>query len=242
MPSELSTALLAQASTDQSVTDALGALQNVLQYVGTVAFGISGALVAGQKRMDFVGVVVLGIIVAVGGGTIRDLILPDTTVFWVDDPTFIVVGALAAGLTIPMFKVGALKKIQDASLDDLFDAAGMALFVITGTNVALSAGADNFSAALIGVISGVGGGMLRDVLANQIPGVLKSGHLYATAAFAGALLYVLLLELNMSPVVALWVPAISIFAIRMLSLHYGWGLPKFDARKQSPASSKEIDP
>ena len=108
----------------------------------------------------------------------------------------------------------------------------MALFVITGTNVALSAGANDFSAAIIGTISGVGGGMIRDVLANQIPGVLKSGHLYATAAFAGALLYVLILSFSVSPVIALWIPALTIFGLRMLSLHYGWGLPKFDARDQ----------
>jgi uncharacterized membrane protein YeiH len=223
---------LGQGSTEQTVSDALGTLQTVLQYVGTVAFGISGALVAGRKRMDLAGVVVLGIIVAVGGGTIRDLVLPNTTVFWVDDPTFVAVGAVAAGLTIPLFKIGAVDKLQDHQLVDYFDAAGMALFVITGTNVALSAGADDFSAAIIGVISGVGGGIIRDVLANQIPGVLKSGHLYATAAFIGALLYVLLLELSVSPAVALWFPALAIFSIRMLSLRYGWGLPKFDARDQ----------
>ena len=67
--------------------------------------------------------------------------------------------------------------------------------------------------------------MIRDVLANQIPGVLKSGHLYATAAFAGALLYVLLLSLSVSPAIALWIPALTIFGLRMLSLHFGWGIP-----------------
>lgn len=222
-------AFLAQSSNDQTVTEALGALQTVLQYVGTIAFGISGALVAGQKRMDLAGVVVLGCIVAVGGGTTRDLLLGNVPVFWVNDSTYVLVGAAAAALTVPLFKTGTVQTLQHFNLVDVFDAAGMALFVITGTNVALSAGADDFSAAIIGVISGVGGGIIRDVLAGQIPGVLKSGHLYATAAFAGALLYVLLLELSIAPVVALWVPVITIFSLRMLSLHYGWGIPKFDA-------------
>ena len=220
---------LGQASTDQTVTEALGALQTILQYVGTVAFGISGALVAGQKKMDLVGVVALGCIVAVGGGTTRDLLLGLDPVFWVNDATYILVGAAAAALTVPLFKTGAVQALQQYNLVQFFDAAGMALFVITGTNVALSAGAGDFSAAIIGVIAGVGGGIIRDVLAGQIPGVLKSGHLYATAAFAGALLYVLLLQLSISPTVALWLPAFAIFAIRMLSLHYGWGIPKFDA-------------
>lgn len=221
--------LLGQASADPTVTEALGALQNILQYVGTVAFGISGALVAGQKRMDLAGVVVLGSIVAVGGGTIRDLLLGEVPVFWVDDATYVLVGAAAAAFTVPLFRTGVVQALQQYRLVDFFDAAGMALFVITGTNVALSAGAGDLSAAIIGVMSGVGGGIIRDMLAGQIPAVLKSGQFYATAAFAGALVYVLLLQLSLSPAAALWVPAVAIFLIRMLSLHYGWGIPKFDA-------------
>lgn len=223
--------IFAQAA--QTVSDALGGFQTLLEYLGTIAFGISGALVAGQKRMDWVGVLVLGGIVAVGGGTLRDLFLANGSVFWVDDPSYVVVGIVAAALTIPLFKTGTLQTLEHYNFVDISDAAGMALFVITGTNVALSAGADPFSAAIIGVISGVGGGMIRDVLANQIPSVLKSGYLYATAAMAGALLYVLLLELSLSPIVALWVPALAIFGIRMGSLAYGWGLPKFDTSKPS---------
>ena len=161
----------------------------------------------------------------------RDLFL-ELPLFWMDDPEFVLVGAVAAALTIPLFQIGAVQALQSYRLVDSFDAAGMALFVITGTNVALSAGANDFSAAIIGTISGVGGGMIRDVLANQIPGVLKSGHLYASAAFAGALMYVLILSLSVSPAIALWLPALTIFGLRMLSLHYGWGLPKFDAREQ----------
>lgn len=228
----LADVVIAQGSTEQTVTEALGVLQTVLEYIGTIAFGISGALVAGRKRMDFVGVLILGSIVAVGGGTLRDLFLGNVPVFWVADPEFVVVGAVAAALTIPLFHMGAVQALQNYRLVDSFDAAGMALFVITGTNVALSAGANDFSAAIIGTISGVGGGMIRDVLANQIPGVLKSGHLYAAAAFAGALLYVLILSLSVSPALALWIPALTIFGLRMLSLHYGWGIPKFDARDQ----------
>ena len=227
----LADVVLAQGSTDPTVTEALGALQNILEYIGTIAFGISGALVAGRKRMDFVGVLILGSIVAVGGGTMRDLFL-ELPLFWMDDPEFVLVGAMAAALTIPLFHLGAVQALQSHRLVDSFDAAGMALFVITGTNVALSAGANDFSAAIIGTISGVGGGMIRDVLANQIPGVLKSGHLYASAAFAGALMYVLILSLSVSPAIALWLPALTIFGLRMLSLHYGWGIPKFDASNQ----------
>lgn len=221
--------LLAQTSTSQTITEALGALQTILEYVGTVAFAISGALVAGKKRMDLAGVIVLGTIVAIGGGTTRDLLLGRTPVFWVNDATFVLVGATAAALTIPLFRTGWVQALQQYRLVDLFDAAGMALFVITGTNVALSTNAGAVSAAIIGTIAGVGGGIIRDVLAGQIPGVLTSGQFYATAAFAGALLYVLLLELSLPPAAVLWAPAAAIFLIRMLSLRYGWNIPMFDA-------------
>jgi uncharacterized membrane protein YeiH len=219
---------LAQGSTDQTVSQALGALQNILEYAGTIAFGISGALVAGRKRMDIAGVIVLGAIVAVGGGTMRDLLLGQLPVFWVNDPTFVIVGILAALATIPLFKTGALQALQNYNLVDLSDAAGLSLFVVTGTSVALSAGAGNLSAAIIGTIAGVGGGVIRDVLANQVPTVLRSGHLYATAAFAGAVLYVLLLDLSISPLIAVWFPVLTIFGLRVMSLRYGWGVPKVD--------------
>lgn len=223
--------IVAQATQDPTVSDALGGLQTVLQYAGTVAFGISGALVAGQKRMDLAGVVVLGSIVAVGGGTIRDLLL-NLEVFWVNDATYVLVGAAAALLTVPMVNTRTAQALQRYRLVDLFDAAGMAIFVITGTTIALSSGAGWLSAAIIGVISGVGGGMLRDILAMQVPGVLKNGRLYATAALAGALLYVALLQIPVAPTLALWLPALAIFSVRMLSLHFGWGLPHFDTTRK----------
>jgi uncharacterized membrane protein YeiH len=220
---------LAQGTTtEQSVADALGVFQTIFEYAGTVAFAISGALVAGQKRMDVAGVVVLGAIVAVGGGTTRDLLLGQVPVFWVNDPTFVVVGVLAALATIPLAKTGTLRTMQKYNLVDVSDAAGLSLFVITGTNVALAAGAADLPAAIVGVISGVGGGIIRDVLANEVPGVLRSGHLYATAAFAGSVLYVLLLEAAVAPLVAVWAPILTIFGLRMLSLRYGWGVPKID--------------
>ncbi len=224
--------VLAQSSVEQTVSDALGAAQPIMEYVGTIAFGISGALVAGKKRMDIAGVLVLGVMVAVGGGTIRDLVLGDVPVFWVTDPTFIIVGALAALATIPLFKSGILDVWQEYDVVDISDALGLSLFVVTGTNVALAAGAADFPAALVGVISGVGGGIIRDILANKVPSVLTNGTLYATAAFAGALLYVLLLQLPVNPLVTFWIPVLVIFGLRMMSLRYGWGVPKVDLTQE----------
>lgn len=195
---------------------------------GTVAFGISGALAAGRKRMDFVGVVVLGSIVAVGGGTTRDLILGDAPVFWIGNPTFLLVGAIAALAVIPLSATRALNVLEEYRLLQLFDAAGMALFVVTGTNVALAAGADAIAAAVVGVISGVGGGIIRDVLANQTPSILTGGQFYASAALVGSLLYVLFLEWGASRLLVFWVPIVVIFGLRAGSLFYGWGFATFD--------------
>ena len=123
--------LIAQAATTNDTTStAADLLQTVMEYAGVVAFAISGALVAGRKRMDIVGVVMLGSIVAVGGGTIRDVLVGELPVFWVDDPTFIVVGAVTALATIPLARSGTLAVMQHYNLVRLSDSAGMALFVI----------------------------------------------------------------------------------------------------------------
>lgn len=167
--------LFAQAPPEQTVSEALGVVQTILDYAGTVAFALSGALVAARKRMDLVGLVVLASVVAVGGGTIRDLVL-NLEVAWVADPSFILVAAVTALVAIPLFRTGGFEHLDKHDLVGLSDAAGMAVFVISGTSIALSAGASDLTAAIIGVITGVGGGMIRDVLAAQIPDVLKSGQ------------------------------------------------------------------
>ena len=220
-----------QVVDEQSVESVLGVVQTILEYAGTVAFAISGAVLAGRKHMDYAGVVMLGVIVAVGGGTLRDLLVQQP-VSWVGSPGFVVVAAITAILTIPLTRTGTVAKLAKYNLVTTFDAAGMAIFVVTGTNVALSTGAAPFPAALIGMIAGVGGGIIRDVLANEIPDVLSGGLFYATAALAGALLYIALLELPISPLVTLWIPVIAIFALRMLSVIYSWGLPTFKVSKK----------
>ena len=218
--------LLAQAATnDQTVTTAADIVQTVMEYAGVIAFAISGALVGGRKRMDIVGVVMLGSIVAVGGGTIRDVLVGDLPVFWVGNPTFVLVGALAAAAVFPLARSGALAVMRHYNLVQLSDAAGMALFVVTGTNVALAAGASNPAAIIVGVISGVGGGIIRDVLANQVPQVFTHGHYRASGAFAGAILYVFLLGTSVSDVVAAALAVALIFGVRLLSIFYQWDVP-----------------
>ena len=202
-------------------------LQTVLEYAGTIAFAISGALVAARKRMDLVGVVVLGVIVAVGGGTTRDLLLGQVPVFWVDDPTFVVVAAVTSLVTIPLVNTGTMAAIQRFRVVAISDAAGMALFVVTGTTVALEVGADWIAAPIVGVIAGVGGGIIRDALAGEIPDVLKNGQFYASAALVGALLYEGMLQVGVNSLFAVWVAVACIFLIRAVSVWLGWGVPVF---------------
>lgn len=184
--------VLAQiGGTAESIEDALGAAETVIELAGTVAFAISAALLAGHRRMNFVGVVVFGVLVAVGGGTVRDMLLGDLPVYWVDDPTPLLVAAAAAALT----------------------------------NIALDSGAGAASAVVVGVISGIGGGIIRDSIADRIPAVLASGHFYASAAVTGSALSIALLETSLRPVFASSIAVLWIFAVRVLSIHYGWGYP-----------------
>jgi uncharacterized membrane protein YeiH len=139
----------------------------------------------------------------------------------------VVVGAGTALATVLLRRGGLIEVIQRHHLVQIFDAAGLALFVVTGTNVALAAGASSTAAAIIGVISGVAGGVMRDVLAGEIPDVLTGGELYATAALVGAVLYLLLLELSVSPLAVFWIPVVAIFIIRLLAVRYQVALPSF---------------
>ncbi|MEO1055491.1 MAG: TRIC cation channel family protein [Actinomycetota bacterium] len=212
--------------TSDLITGVLGTVQSILEHLGVVAFAISGALVACRKRMDLVGVVVLGVIVAVGGGTIRDLVV-QRTVFWVDDPTFLAMSALAAICSVPALSVASRQMRQGYWLVQSFDAIGLALFVVTGTNIALESGASAVAAAVIGIVSGMGGGVIRDVLANEVPQALIGGRFYTTAALVGSSVYIVLLEMNADAVVVLWIPILIVLALRFVSLRYRIGVPTF---------------
>lgn len=164
------------------ISGVLATVQPILEYAGTIAFVVSGAVLA---RANAWTVVVLGCIVAVGGGTTRDVLLQQP-VFWVTRPTFVMVAAVVAVATLPLHREGIIQWGTRYNLVSISAAAGMALFVITGTNVALPAEASPVAAALVRVIAGVGGGIIRYVLAMQIPDVLRNGQFYASAAFIGA--------------------------------------------------------
>ena len=220
--------VLAQSDASrQTIEAALGAVQTIVEYAGTVAFAVSAALLAGRRKMNIVGVMVFGVIVAIGGGSIRDMLLGRLPVYWVDDPTLLVVAAVAAMLTIPLFKIGTISVMARYDVMRVADSAGLALFAVAGTNIALDSGAGAISAVVIGVISGVGGGIIRDNLADRIPLVLSSGRLYASVVVVGCALQVALLELLSSRIVASAIAVGLIVVVRLLAIHFGWGAPTF---------------
>ncbi|MFW2512507.1 trimeric intracellular cation channel family protein [Demequina sp. SO4-13] len=222
------------------IDSALQTLQTVLEYVGTVAFAISGAVAAGRKRMDLVGAVVLASMVAVGGGTVRDVLL-DAPVFWMESPSFLLVGA-GTGLAVallarwhPPDRLGRYRIVQ------ISDALGLAVFVAVGTGIAIDAGASAVTAAVMGILTGVGGGIIRDMLANDVPDVLRNGQFYATAALAGATIYATLIALDVPRTAVIWVPIAVVLAIRLASLKFGWGVPTIGG-KPVDLSAHDDDP
>jgi uncharacterized membrane protein YeiH len=206
------------------VDSALGTLRTFLEYLGVVAFAVSGAVAAGKKRMDLIGAVVLACVVAVGGGTLRDLLL-DIPVFWLANPAFLVVAAVVALAVAIYARWHPPDKLGRARIVQVSDAAGLAVFVVVGTGIALDAGASYLVAGLMGIVTGVGGGIVRDILANEVPEVFRNGYFYATAALAGAASYAGLLALGAPRPVVFWVPIVVVLGVRLGSLKFGWGLP-----------------
>jgi uncharacterized membrane protein YeiH len=156
-----------------------------LDLFGVAVFAVTGSLAAGRKQFDLLGVVVLAILTALGGGTIRDLLLGSTPVFWIKDVTYIVV---SAGTGVSVFALSRLRTLEIASIR-IPDAFGLAVFTVIGAKVAMGHDVPWIIAVIMGMITGVAGGMLRDVLSGEIPLILAK-EVYATASMCGALLYV----------------------------------------------------
>lgn len=151
-------------------------------------FAISGALAAGRKSLDWLGVAVVAVVTAIGGGTVRDLLLDRRPIFWIADPEYLLVCLAATGLTLLYvhLRIPAFRALFVA------DALGLAFFTVGGVQIAEQSGVSGLLALLMGVITGVVGGVARDVLLAEIPMILRRGQLYASAAIVGAALYLLL--------------------------------------------------
>ncbi|WEG09268.1 TRIC cation channel family protein [Microbacterium horticulturae] len=191
-----------------------------LDLLGTFFFAISGSLLAAQRGFDIVASLLLGSLTGLGGGVIRDVIIGAPPAAFAE-PIHFVAPALAAVLVF--FLSGLVQRFSRTLL--VFDAGGLAVFCTTGTVTALSAGMNPVAAILLGVTTGVGGGLLRDVVANRDPQLFNPRDLYAVPAFLGAVLIAGLWYLGWYGPVALYAVAVVVFVFRVLSLKFGWRIP-----------------
>ncbi|EGQ8605433.1 trimeric intracellular cation channel family protein [Vibrio parahaemolyticus] len=195
----------------------------MIDLFGTAIFAVSGVLLAGRLKMDPFGVIVLGSVTAIGGGTIRDMALGATPVFWIADTTYLWVIFITCLLT--MILVRRPKRLAWWVLP-VCDAIGLAVFVGIGVEKALAYNASGMVAVIMGVITGCGGGIIRDVLAREVPMVLRS-EVYATACIIGGIFHTMAVSMGYDHSTALLAGVISTLVIRLGAIRWHLSLPTF---------------
>ncbi len=189
---------------------------------GVAVFAISGALMAGRKSMDLFGVLVIAIITALGGGTLRDLILDRHPVSWISDDRYILVASLAALATV--LRVRFSKPLHERALL-LADAFGLAVFTVIGTEIAMQHDVPLSTAVIMGVMTGVAGGVMRDVICNEIPLIFQK-EIYAVACIAGSLVLILLRDSGLAPALVTGLAMLVVFFIRLAAIRWHLSLPR----------------
>lgn len=193
----------------------------VIDAVGVFACALSGLLQARRREMDLVGLFVVALVTAFGGGTLRDLMLDRTPLFWIQHDAY----AMAIlGLSLAFALVPGAGRVPSRVLL-VADALGLGSFSIAGAGYALEAGTSLFIAALMGVITGTFGGVLRDILCSEIPSLFRKSPLYATCAFFGCFAYFGLRQMPLPTEVAVWLAILGIAGFRLAAVHWRWTLP-----------------
>ncbi|WP_037311166.1 trimeric intracellular cation channel family protein [Ruegeria halocynthiae] len=198
----------------------------LLDYASVLVFALTGALVASRAQLDLVGFAFIACLTAVGGGTLRDLLLDRHPVFWVGQPGYILIGA---GAAILVFFTAHLVESRYNWLVWL-DSFALSIAVAAGTGAALSLGQSGTIVVLMGVTTGCLGGLMRDVVCNEVPLVLKQGELYVSCALAGAVTAVATNRLGLDELTTLAICALTCWALRAGSLLFGWKLPVYKSR------------
>ena len=197
-----------------------------LDYASVLIFALTGALVASRGQLDPVGFIFFATLTGIGGGTLRDLVLGRDPVFWVGSPGILL---LTAGAAITVFFTAHLLESRYRAILWL-DACALAVAVPAGVGVALEMGVNPVVTVLMGVMTGTFGGLMRDVVSNEVPLILKQGELYIPAAFGGAVAAVLLMARGCGRGWALIACAVVVMALRAGSMTCGWKLPVYKAR------------
>lgn len=195
----------------------------ILNLLGVAVFAASGVLAAGRKRLDLLGVLVIALVTAIGGGTLRDVLLDSHPIFWIEETENLAVIGIASAITL--LYVRHRDPPERALL--VADALGLAVFAISGAQLSVAVGITGVTAVIMGVITGVAGGMTRDVLTGEIPLVLRQGHLYATAAIVGCALFLILAAAGVPPPIPTLTGIVSVVLIRFASMRWRLHLPVF---------------
>ena len=206
-----------------------------IEVLGTIAFAISGIRLAAAKRFDWFGAYVVGLVTAIGGGTVRDVLL-DIPVFWMLSFRYLAVTGLSLAAVI-IFRQALVRGMRTLFI---FDAIGLALFVVVGIQKTLAAGYPMWVAIVMGIITGSFGGIIRDILINDEPLFFRK-DIYATACLSGGVAYYLV-SLTNAP---LWVPqgicAATIVGLRVLAVRYNWSLPILKVDRESLPDDRQSD-
>ena len=201
-------------------------LLHYLFILGVCVEAITGAIAAGRKRMDFFGVIMIAAITGLGGGTVRDTLFNSHPLLWIAHPEFLVYTTVCAIFTI----IFTFYLVRIMKLFLILDALGLATFAIVGTQKMLNIGMTPSMAVIGGTITGICGGMIRDILCNDVPLVLRK-ELYAVIALAGGFLYVGLGHLHVPQHLNVVICLVSIFAVRVIAIFFHIEIPKFDYAK-----------
>lgn len=197
----------------------------LLEFAGVAVYAVSGAIAAGRKNLDLIGVMVIASVTAIGGGTIRDLLVDRHPVFWIARPAFLYVTAAAALATVAW----AMRFRTPDRMLAIADALGLALFSISGAQIAEARDLPGVVVVLMGTITGVAGGVIRDVLTAEIPMILRKSQIYATAAILGCAIY-LALQAVIDRTTAALIGMVFIAAFRIAAIVWDITLPVFRLR------------
>ena len=202
--------------------------------LGTTAFAISGALAAMNRRLDLFGIFIIAFVTAIGGGTIRDMLIGNTPVTWMENTTYIyLIGVVTIFSIIFRRRLNYWKTTLF-----LFDTIGLGIFTITGVELGIRIGLDPIISITLGAMTGTFGGVIRDILCNEIPVIFRK-EIYATASILGGFAFVVLYELNVNQDVNYVLTALIVIVIRIIVVKYGISLPSFYL---SAAREKEEPP
>lgn len=191
-----------------------------IDIIGTMVFAISGALSGRDKKLDFFGIAAVGFITAIGGGTVRDVLLGSTPVGWMKDLTYL--GMISAGILISLLFGKKVMKLRRTFF--MFDTIGIAVFAVLGLQKSLSLGVHPIIAIMMGMVSAVFGGVLRDIVCNEIPLIFRK-EIYALTCLCGGILYILLARVNLDQNWIILITVIFIASFRILAVKFEWKLP-----------------